>query len=290
MLEINVHCVYGDSDATHVEKVLVPSLLKSSSRKLNFRFLNYTPGSDKKIRVTESDMASSETILTKMDVARGFAENHNLLFREFDPPEAFILINPDCIATENLTDALVSAYEQNAVGIGIVEASQWPFEHPKEFDQTTGETPWASGACVLVSSKFYKEIGGMDERYFLYAEDVDLSWSAWLSGYQVIHEQTAKVMHFTNAPHQGNTEWSLEYLYGLRNHVLLLDKFFGPAGRKKALAHVKSQAQPDVYRWVEESLSKIGQLPRSRFSDLEVRRNPQIKVFGKGLYHKMGKS
>jgi len=43
-----------------------------------------------------------------------------------------------------------------------------------------------------------------------------------------------------------------------------------------------------VYRWVEEALIKIGQLPRSRFSDLEVRRTPQIKVFGKGLYHKLG--
>jgi hypothetical protein len=290
MLEINIHCVFGDSDATHVEQVLVPSLISSSSCKVNLRFLNYTPGSNKEITVPENEKVSASTLLTKLGEGKGFAENHNLLFRTFNPSGAFILINPDCIATENLIDVLVNAYERDQKTIGIVEASQWPFEHPKEFDANTGETPWASGACVLVSSKCYEEIGGMDERYFLYAEDVDMSWSAWLSGYKVIHEQNAKVMHFTNAPHEGSNQWSLEYLYGLRNHVLLLDKFFGEAGRRKALRHVKSQAQPDVYQWVQEALEDIGPLPGSPFLESDVRKNPNIKVFGKGLYHKMGKS
>jgi hypothetical protein len=72
--------------------------------------------------------------------------------------------------------------------------------------------------------------------------------------------------------------------------VLLLDKFFGSSGRKKGLAHVKSQSEPDVYLWVKNSIEQLGDSPRSRFTDIEVRSTHQIKVFGKGLYHKMVKS
>ena len=289
MLEINVHCVFGESDTSHVERVLVPSILqKNSSRKFNFRFLNYTSGSTEVINIDHKH-ATSMTLLTRENSGKGFAENHNLLFNEFRPQGKFVIINPDCIATEGMIEAMISSYERDPERTAIVEASQWPFEHPKEFDLVTGETPWASGACVLVNSKFYGEIGGMDERYFLYAEDVDLSWSAWLSGYRVIHEPRAKVMHFTNGPHQDSNQWGLEYLYGLRNHVLLLEKYFGSPGRKKGLAHVKSQSQPEVYAWVKNAVGRLGDSPRSRFTDVEVRNTPQIKVFSKGVYHKLVK-
>ena len=291
MLEIGVHCVFGEADASHVEQVLVPSILrKSLSRKFNFRFVNYTPGSKRIISVGDFEHATSKTLLTEDNGRKGFAENHNLLFSKFRPQGYFLIINPDCIATEGMLEAMISSYEIDPQTTAIVEASQWPFEHPKEFEERTGETPWASGACILVNSKFYEENGGMDERYFLYAEDVDLSWSAWLSGYRVIHEQRAKVMHFTNAPHQGNGAWGLEYLYGLRNHVLLLEKFFGVQGRRRALGHIKSEAQPDVFLWVKKAVSQLANEPKSRFKETAIKETPQIKVFGKGLYHKMGNS
>jgi len=291
MLEINVHCVFGEPDTSHVERVLVPSVLqKDSTRKFNFRFLNYTPGSTRTVSIGDCEHGTFKTLLTQDSDAKGFAENHNLLFNEFRPHEKFLIINPDCIATEGMIEAMISSYERDPDKTAMVEASQWPFEHPKEFNLNTGETPWASGACVLVNSTFYADIGGMDERYFLYAEDVDLSWSAWLSGYRVIHEPLAKVIHYTNGPHQNNNEWGIEYLYGLRNHVLLLEKYFGVAGRNKGLAHVKSQSRPDVYMWVRNAIDQLGDSPRSAFTEMEVRNTPQIKVFGKGLYHKMVKS
>jgi len=291
MLELNIHCVFGEADASHVEQALVPSMLKKNSlRKFNFRFVNYTPGSKRIINVGDLKHATSETLLAEDGDRKGFAENHNLLFREFRPQGNFLIINPDCIATEGMVEAMISSYDRDPKTTAIVEASQWPFEHPKEFEERTGETPWASGACILVSSKFYEENGGMDERYFLYAEDVDLSWSAWLSGYRVIHEKRAKVIHFTNAPHQASGAWSLEYLYGLRNHVLLLEKYFGVEGRKRALGHIKSEVQPDVFFWVKKALNQFANEPSSRFTETAIKNTPQIKVFGKGLYHKVRNS
>ena len=290
MLEINVHCVYGDSDADHIEKLLIPSLIRSTSSKLNLRFLNYTPGSKREIKVERSSLLTCETLLSKSGGSKGFAENHNSLFNKFAPDDKFVIINPDCIATGNLLDVLVSRFERESDLIGLVEASQWPYQHPKEFDRKTGETPWASGACVLVNSKFYSENGGMEEGYFLYVEDVDLSWACWLSGYKVIHEEYAKVIHFTNGPHESEAAWSVEYLYGLRNHIWLLEKYFGAKGRKKALSQVKAQTHPDVFVWVSQAVSGLSPISPSRFTRGELQKTPQVKVLGKGLYHRLSKS
>jgi hypothetical protein len=42
--------------------------------------------------------------------------------------------------------------------------------------------------------------------------------------------------------------------------------------------------------WVKNAIDQFGDSPRSAFTEIEVRNTPQIKVFGKGLYHKMVKS
>jgi GT2 family glycosyltransferase len=285
--EINVHCVFGDEDADHVEQVLLPSLLKATKKKLNLRFLNYTPGSTVSISAAKSSRFTCSTLLTISNRPKGFAANHNILFEEFNPRYCFLIINPDCIATENMIDVLISRFEEKPNSIGLVEASQWPYPHPKEFDQTTGATPWASGACVLVNSKFYRESEGMDERYFLYVEDVDLSWESWLAGYEVIHQPNARVIHFTSEPHRNKDSWGAEYLFGLRNHVLLIEKYYGRAGKKRALKQVRNQVSREIMEWVTRDLDRLGELPSSKHSLEKVKFTKQIKFFGKGLYHRM---
>jgi GT2 family glycosyltransferase len=48
----------------------------------------------------------------------------------------------------------------------------------------TGEF-FASGACLAVSKTTYDYLGGFDEKFFLYYDDVDLSWRARLVGFNV---------------------------------------------------------------------------------------------------------
>lgn len=59
---------------------------------------------------------------------------------------------------------------------GAVEARQVPLEHPKGFNPETWETAWVSGACCLVNAGAFAAVGGFDETFFLYCEDVDLVW------------------------------------------------------------------------------------------------------------------
>ena len=285
--EINVHCVFGEKDKTHIQTVLIPSLLSATSLRINLHFLNFTPGSGEVIEYETSSRVSISTTLCDSHSARGFAANHNFLFSKAKPQTCFLIINPDCIATPKMIDIMLAKFNENPTTTGIVEAAQWPYEHPKEFDRKTGHTPWASGACMLINSTFYAANNGMDERFFLYAEDVDLSWASWLTGYGVIYLPTAKVIHFTQGPHQEAGSWSNEYLYGLRNHVLLLEKYFGPTGRAKALRQVRSIVAKNVFRWVKNQTDPKDKRLASAFSPREIKRNPHIKVFGKGLYHRM---
>lgn len=54
---------------------------------------------------------------------------------------------------------------------------------------------WVSGACFLVRRQAMEELGGFDESYFMYSEDVDLCWRAWRAGWRVAYEPGATVRH-----------------------------------------------------------------------------------------------
>jgi N-acetylglucosaminyl-diphospho-decaprenol L-rhamnosyltransferase len=54
---------------------------------------------------------------------------------------------------------------------------------------------WVSGACMLVRRPCFDQLGGFDEDYFMYGEDVDLCWRAWKAGWAVGYEPSGRVVH-----------------------------------------------------------------------------------------------
>ncbi|MEO1252183.1 MAG: glycosyltransferase family 2 protein [Pseudomonadota bacterium] len=58
------------------------------------------------------------------------------------------------------------------------------------------EMPVISGACFLVPSKDFHDIGGMDERYFLHVEDVDFCRRFSENGGRVYFNPNVRVVHF----------------------------------------------------------------------------------------------
>jgi N-acetylglucosaminyl-diphospho-decaprenol L-rhamnosyltransferase len=64
-------------------------------------------------------------------------------------------------------------------------------------DAATGPTmvDWVSGACFLVRRSAFEQVGGFDESYFMYAEDVDLCWRLGAAGWQVGYVPEAQVTH-----------------------------------------------------------------------------------------------
>ena len=95
----------------------------------------------------------------------------------------FLCVNPD----GTLHHALFSEMLECSLRYpnSLIEARQFPEEHPKPYDSTTGETLWASGACLLIPRRIYETIGGFDPHIFMYMEDVDFSWRARAAGFTV---------------------------------------------------------------------------------------------------------
>lgn len=54
---------------------------------------------------------------------------------------------------------------------------------------------WLSGSCVLLRRMAFEEVGGFDERYFMYFEDVDLGERLGKAGWQNVYIPTAEVVH-----------------------------------------------------------------------------------------------
>ncbi|MGF6414549.1 rhamnan synthesis F family protein [Paraburkholderia sp. MM5482-R1] len=116
----------------------------------------------------------------------GFGAGHNRLMRAAfdDGADIYICLNPDGVLHPDAIGSLVKAVF-TADGRSLVEALQFPSEHPKPYDSLTLETPWVSGACLAISKTCFEEVGGFDESFFMYCEDVDLSWRARALGFSL---------------------------------------------------------------------------------------------------------
>jgi hypothetical protein len=83
------------------------------------------------------------------------------------------------------------------------------------------------GAAALLRTAALRDVGLFDERYFMYYEDLDLSWRLRLRGWKVLYVPEAVVEH---AHAQSSGEWSPFFMYQVdRNRPLMLLKLAPPA-------------------------------------------------------------
>jgi GT2 family glycosyltransferase len=68
-----------------------------------------------------------------------------------------------------------------------------------EPDDPTGDimrpTLFASGGAMVTPRALFLDVGGFDESFFAFYEDVDLGWRLWLYGYEVRYVPTSRVFH-----------------------------------------------------------------------------------------------
>ena len=62
-----------------------------------------------------------------------------------------------------------------------------------------GEVDWVGGSCLLVRRSAFESVGGFDEAYFMYVEDVDLCWRLRQAGWRIAYEPGARVVHSLGA-------------------------------------------------------------------------------------------
>ena len=57
------------------------------------------------------------------------------------------------------------------------------------------EVDWVSGACMVIRRRALQQVGMMDERFFMYWEDVDWCKRMWDMGWKVMYWPGVKIMH-----------------------------------------------------------------------------------------------
>lgn len=90
----------------------------------------------------------------------------------------------------------------HAVFSGIWPSNPWTRAYKREEVVLRGEqvpAGWLSGACVLVRRVAFDQVGGFDERYFMYFEDVDLGRALGQAGWTNLYAPSAQIMHIGGA-------------------------------------------------------------------------------------------
>lgn len=133
-------------------------------------------------------------------------------------------------------------FEYAGASGGFIDKNGYPYCRGRIFDTCetdTGQydTPmdvfWATGACLMVRTDAYLEVGGLDERFFAHMEEIDLCWRMQLNGYSIAVLPSAEVYHLGGGslPASNPRKTYLNF----RNNLLMMYKNLPEAVRTRRI-------------------------------------------------------
>jgi GT2 family glycosyltransferase len=197
--------------------------------------------------------------LIRNEVNRGFGAAHNQALARITS-RYWLVLNPDVMLNPSAIDAMVDFMAQRprcgVAGCRLAgfdgafqpSAGQFPFgaalfgwlfnletlgvranlhRVDREFYAWSRRVDWVSGACMMIRSDLARRIGGFDERYFLYIEDIDLCYRARQVGYFTLLNSQVAIRHVGGAstPDPRFDQW----LGSLAGAVRFYERHRGPA-------------------------------------------------------------
>lgn len=90
---------------------------------------------------------------------------------------------------------------------------------------TARQVDWVLGACLLVRREAMKQVGLMDERYFLYLEDVDWCYRMHQHGWEVYYVPEAEIVHHYRQGSRAERQLNKDALIHLLSMIRYLDKW-----------------------------------------------------------------
>ena len=186
-----------------------------------------TDGSVEEIRLKFPDV---KLIANEKNVGFGAANNQGFKIAKGN---IFVLINPDTIVKENTFEKLIDFFKSKPdagiVGCKVLNpdgtlqlACRRSFPGPwTSFTKVTGlsklfpnsklfarynltyldenkinEVDAISGAFMMIKNEVYQKVGGFDNQFFMYGEDLDLCYRIQSAGYKVYYVPTTEIIHY----------------------------------------------------------------------------------------------
>ncbi|MHB8663047.1 MAG: glycosyltransferase family 2 protein [Acidimicrobiales bacterium] len=121
--------------------------------------------------------------------------------------------------------SLVDAGGHGFVGLASAE-NRWSRRYLRTDAEEGGAVDWVSGAFIALRRSAFEAIGGFDESYFMFMEDVDLCRRLHQAGWGVAYEPAGSVMHL-----EGASRASAPYRMIIAHHRSLLRYAWRSGGR-----------------------------------------------------------
>lgn len=176
--------------------------------------------------------------------SKGFGANHNSAF-QLAEGEWFCVMNPDIRMPASPFAPLLEALERQQAAViapavlsptGEVEDSIRRFPTPlslvgkmlgREGDRypfavgdETFAADWVGGMFMLFRAADYRQVGGFDEGYFLYYEDVDICARLWKAGHRVLACPQAQVIHDARRSSRRNLKYMRWHVTSLVRYLI----------------------------------------------------------------------
>lgn len=212
----------------------------------------------------------------------GFGKANNIGFSKGNS-DVVCFLNIDTELFPDTFAELEKEVTESDENVAVWEFRQFPYEHPKMYDALTGETTWCSGAAFAVRRQTYQQVGGFDEKIFMYDEDVDLSWRIRSEGYILKYVPRVKIIHYSYES-AGEIKPN-QHVYGIINNLLLRYRFAGP--RTILLGHAmfwSLMRRPSAFPGAKKMLLKqyckhFGKISHFRCHGKYQRREKKVATF-----------
>ena len=153
----------------------------------------------------------------------------------------FMAEHPDCGGlTVKMVDGKGNFLRESKRGFPSPTASFYKisgltrlFPHSKRFaayymghlgEDDINEIEILPGAFLMIRREVYDKIGGLDESYFMYGEDIDYSWSIKLAGWKNYYLPTTRIIHYKG---ESTRKGSMNYVYTFYNAMaIFVRKYF----------------------------------------------------------------
>jgi GT2 family glycosyltransferase len=198
----------------------------------------------------------------------GFAQGINRALATIDTPY-FALLNNDTEVKAGWLDPLVEALEGDPEAAAIQSrimmfdrrdlvqsAGGGVTSHGYGYDQGYGrpyvsrsdgpqEVFFASAGAALFRRSAWDDVGPFDPAYFMYHEDVDWSWRAWLAGWRILYEPRSVVYHKMGSTTTKVLGFSARQALGERHRIRTLLKL---GALPRAVGRIASPLRPRDFR------------------------------------------